>query len=231
MATLDDAVQFIRTGERDKGRQVLEELLEQDESDEQAWLWLSAVADESEREVCLENVLAVNPDNAIAKKGLEAVKAGKFNVNEIMAEALEEYDAAVESGEEEEEESGEAEEEEDEDLEAPRKGDKKKGKAGGGLNPRLIALAVIGVVVALALCGIAAVNLLGGSDSQPEAKPTVAQGQETAPTPAATFTPAPTDTPTVVPMATKPALTLPTALPTRTPSPMPTQVVPPTVAK
>jgi hypothetical protein len=47
----------------------------QDERNASAWLWLSGVVDSMEdREVCLENVLAVDPDNAAARRGLEWVR-------------------------------------------------------------------------------------------------------------------------------------------------------------
>ena len=61
----------VKNGNRSQGRDLLEKVLEVDERNEQAWLWLSgAVETAEERQICLENVLAINPDNALAKKGL-----------------------------------------------------------------------------------------------------------------------------------------------------------------
>src|SRR5512137_2882958 len=90
MPTLDDAVNAIRAGNREEGRQILEEILETDEGNEDVWLWLSSVVESDEdREICLENVLALNPDNVVANRGLEALRSGTFNVHEIE-EAVEE---------------------------------------------------------------------------------------------------------------------------------------------
>ena len=70
MSMLDDAIQAIRTGNPEEGRRLLEEILEVEENNEQVWLWLTAVVDNDEdREVCLENVLALDPNNVIAQKG------------------------------------------------------------------------------------------------------------------------------------------------------------------
>jgi tetratricopeptide (TPR) repeat protein len=58
-------------GRREEARQILLHIVELDERNEQAWLWLSGVVDGREdRRVCLENVLAINPDNFHARQGL-----------------------------------------------------------------------------------------------------------------------------------------------------------------
>lgn len=47
-------------------------VIEVDERNEQAWLWLSGVVDTDEdRLICLENVLTLNPDNVRARAGLK----------------------------------------------------------------------------------------------------------------------------------------------------------------
>lgn len=61
----------VKNGDRTQGRALLEAVLEADERNEKAWLWLSgAVETAEERQICLENVLAINPENALAQKGL-----------------------------------------------------------------------------------------------------------------------------------------------------------------
>ena len=91
MPTLDEAIEYIRMGNREEGRQILEEILESDEGNEEVWLWLSSVVDSDEdREICLENVLALNPDNIVAQKGLEALQSGTFNVSDLLSDVLEE---------------------------------------------------------------------------------------------------------------------------------------------
>jgi len=65
----------MKTGQRDKARDLLMEAIEHDEENEQAWLWLSGAVDTDEdKRVCLENVLSLNPENQAAQKGL--VKLG-----------------------------------------------------------------------------------------------------------------------------------------------------------
>lgn len=73
-ATLDQAILAAKAGRRADARRLLESVLEADERNEQAWLWLSGVVDdEEERIICLENVLIINPHNQAARKGLAAL--------------------------------------------------------------------------------------------------------------------------------------------------------------
>jgi tetratricopeptide (TPR) repeat protein len=52
------------------------QVIELDERNEQAWLWLSGVVESVEdRRTCLENVLAINPNNANARLGLERLES------------------------------------------------------------------------------------------------------------------------------------------------------------
>jgi tetratricopeptide (TPR) repeat protein len=60
-----------RAGRKDEARQKLLLVVELDDQNEQGWLWLSGVVEaDRDRRVCLENVLALNPDSAAAQKGL-----------------------------------------------------------------------------------------------------------------------------------------------------------------
>lgn len=235
MSTLDEAIQYIRMGNREEGRQILEEILEVDENNEEVWLWLTSVVETDEdREVCFENVLALNPDNIVAQKGLEALRSGTFNVNDIFSAALEEEEAEgtfldefTVAGDEFEE--GEAFDE----LEMPSTMAKPKKKKKGGINIRLIILLVLVLVLILALVGGAAAYFmlgLGGTDStpaeQPPAQETPAEGQ--GPAAAPTETPTPTATPTLTPTPTITPFELPTAVPTNTPTATATRVVSPT---
>lgn len=70
-AWLRAGITAVKKGDRVQGRELLEKVIEADEHNEQAWLWLSGAVDSAEeRQICLENVLAINPDNALAQKGL-----------------------------------------------------------------------------------------------------------------------------------------------------------------
>jgi tetratricopeptide (TPR) repeat protein len=60
-----------KAGRAQEASQALLQVTEMDERNEQAWLWLSGVVESLEdRRVCLENVLAINPENPHAQAGL-----------------------------------------------------------------------------------------------------------------------------------------------------------------
>ncbi len=66
-----EGIQAVKAGQREKARALLTQVVEQDEHNEQAWLWLSgAVETDEDRRICLENVLALNPNNTAAQRGL-----------------------------------------------------------------------------------------------------------------------------------------------------------------
>lgn len=73
---LKDGLAAAKAGERVKARELLMRVVEADETNLQAWLSLSDVAATLEdRELCLENVLTLDPSNATARESLEAVRA------------------------------------------------------------------------------------------------------------------------------------------------------------
>lgn len=72
---LHEGIVAAKAGERERARDLLMRVVEQDEDRPQAWLWLSGVVDDLEdREICLENVLALDPENPYARKGLALVR-------------------------------------------------------------------------------------------------------------------------------------------------------------
>jgi tetratricopeptide (TPR) repeat protein len=75
-ALLQAGIAAAKAGERGKARELLQRVVAADESNLQAWLWLSDVVNTLEdQEVCLENVLTLDPSNATARKGLDWVRA------------------------------------------------------------------------------------------------------------------------------------------------------------
>jgi len=65
-----------RAGRRSEARSLLMRVVERDERNEQAWLWLAGVMDDpADVRICLENVLELNPGNARARQGLEWLDA------------------------------------------------------------------------------------------------------------------------------------------------------------
>jgi tetratricopeptide (TPR) repeat protein len=72
---LAEGVGAFHAGQRERARALFMRLVELDERNELAWLWLGEVVDDvEEREICLENALTINPDNAAARRNLEALR-------------------------------------------------------------------------------------------------------------------------------------------------------------
>jgi hypothetical protein len=64
-----------KAGQRQLARDLLSQVIEQDERNEQAWLWLSgAVELLDDRHLCLQNVLVINPGNVHAQAGLRLIE-------------------------------------------------------------------------------------------------------------------------------------------------------------
>ncbi len=75
---LRDGIAAARAGQRDVARRLLAQVVEHDEHCAQAWLWLSGVVDSTEeREICLENVLTLDPQNRAALQGMAEVRVQK----------------------------------------------------------------------------------------------------------------------------------------------------------
>lgn len=69
---LQRGIAAAKAGEREMARDLLMRVVEQDERNIQAWLWLSQVVTRpDERQICLENVLAIDPNHQAARRGLE----------------------------------------------------------------------------------------------------------------------------------------------------------------
>jgi tetratricopeptide (TPR) repeat protein len=67
----EDAVDALRLGDRARGKEILTRLLKADQNNPSYWIWMSAAVDTAkERIYCLETALKLDPQNAIAKRGL-----------------------------------------------------------------------------------------------------------------------------------------------------------------
>jgi len=68
---LQRGIALAKAGRHEEARDLLLQVIEQDERNESAWLWVSGVVDnDDDRAIALENVLAINPNNEWAKRGL-----------------------------------------------------------------------------------------------------------------------------------------------------------------
>jgi len=75
---LKQGIAAAKAGQKETARELLTRVVEQDDHSLAAWLWLSGVVESlDDREVCLENMLALDPENQAARKGLEWVREQK----------------------------------------------------------------------------------------------------------------------------------------------------------
>jgi uncharacterized RDD family membrane protein YckC len=73
---LQQAITLIETGDKQKGGQLLAELLRAKPKNKVAWLWMSSVVQKDEqRQYCLQKVLELDPDNQVAQKALAGLQA------------------------------------------------------------------------------------------------------------------------------------------------------------
>ncbi len=67
---LQNAISLIKSGQKQEAKSILIQILEEDNQNEKAWIWMSAVVETDEMRLeCLEEVLRINPDNQVAQKG------------------------------------------------------------------------------------------------------------------------------------------------------------------
>jgi tetratricopeptide (TPR) repeat protein len=85
---LSDGIAAAKAGKHAEARELLLRVVEADEDNVRAWLWLSSVVTTLEdREVCLQNVLALDPVNEAAQRGLAKVHAEIEATPEIEPES------------------------------------------------------------------------------------------------------------------------------------------------
>ncbi len=85
---LSDGIAAAKDGRRAEARELLLRVVDADENNVRAWLWLSSVVTTLEdREVCLQNVLALDPVNEAAQRGLAKVRAEIEATPEIEPES------------------------------------------------------------------------------------------------------------------------------------------------
>jgi len=71
---LQQAINAIKSGDKETGKRLLTEFLETDPKNEKAWLWMADVVDtDIQRRECLGRVLAINPRNENAWRGFSVL--------------------------------------------------------------------------------------------------------------------------------------------------------------
>lgn len=86
-SSVQAAIHAIQRGDRVRGRRLLLEVLETDDQNEAAWLWLSRAVDHPlDQQVALENVLTLNPRNLEARQRLAELSLPKASSAERARE-------------------------------------------------------------------------------------------------------------------------------------------------
>lgn len=71
-----DAIEHVKEERRAQARDVLRELIREDNNFEEAWLWMSVAVDSLDQSaLCLDNALRINPRNAEAATALIRIRA------------------------------------------------------------------------------------------------------------------------------------------------------------
>jgi hypothetical protein len=73
-AELKQAIQLIKSGDKQVGKNMLINLVRNDPYDENAWLWLASVTSAEQRIYALQKALAINPHNEKAREYLNRLK-------------------------------------------------------------------------------------------------------------------------------------------------------------
>jgi hypothetical protein len=72
---LEKGIQAARDKDKKRAQDILTHVIQIDQYNEKAWLWLSSVVDTpADKEICLENTLLINPDNTYAAMGLQYIR-------------------------------------------------------------------------------------------------------------------------------------------------------------
>lgn len=72
---LKRGIAALKAGRKAEARNLLMQVVGQDERNEMAWLWLSGAVDTDEdRLICMENMLTINPNNESAQRGIEILR-------------------------------------------------------------------------------------------------------------------------------------------------------------
>ncbi len=81
---IDQGIAAAKAGDKKEARRLLKEVVKTDQSQIDAWMWLSYIVDSPhERQVCLENMLTLDPTNEFALKELAKAK-NKYKYNVLL---------------------------------------------------------------------------------------------------------------------------------------------------
>jgi hypothetical protein len=73
---LDQSIDAYKDGDKEISSKILAKVIQLDPNNERAWLWISGiVSSDAERLFCIKRILAINPQNEVAKYGLNLLPA------------------------------------------------------------------------------------------------------------------------------------------------------------
>ena len=86
---LQQGIAALKAGDKTTAHRLLDRAVRVNPRDEHAWLWLSGAVDsDEERLACLEKVLAINPHNEPAQRGMSALEQKRVNRSPRPASTL-----------------------------------------------------------------------------------------------------------------------------------------------
>ena len=92
---LQNAIDWIKTGDRQSAKKALLDFLAENPDSETAWLWLAAACEtKNEKRKCLRRALSLNPGNLDAQKALANLGEDRPSTPEIASTALSNSNAA-----------------------------------------------------------------------------------------------------------------------------------------
>lgn len=76
-----DAIELVKLNRRAEALVLLRELIREDNNFEDAWLWMAVAVDSLDHSsLCLDNVLRVNPNNALAARALYRLREAEIHM-------------------------------------------------------------------------------------------------------------------------------------------------------
>jgi len=76
-----DAIELVKTNQREEARTLLRELIREDNDFEDAWMWMSVAVDSLDQSsLCLDNVLRINANNPAAVAALYRIRGAEIKM-------------------------------------------------------------------------------------------------------------------------------------------------------
>ncbi len=92
---LNTARQALNRGDQAAAADILEEVISADDRNAEAWYLMAQALDgDEEKQICLENVLTIEPDHSRARAELDALTGAPSLEEDLFAAAAEDLDAA-----------------------------------------------------------------------------------------------------------------------------------------